>query len=117
MALETLADYHCTEVQLYEISNTVFTSLGEAGILAAFHAHSPSYIAAKVLALFAARTTAMGLPNEVQRAEAHETLLVDLKAAATPCLQKFQTLKGYIKTAYPTTFTIMYNSAGMAHYE
>jgi hypothetical protein len=117
MALETLAEYHCTEVQLYAIAKAIFTSLGEAGILADFHAHSPSYITSKVTSLLGSRSSAMGLPNEVQRAEAHELLLVDLKAAGKPCLQKFQTLKSYIKTAYPTTFTIMYNSAGMAHYD
>jgi|GEM_PF-1548349 hypothetical protein len=117
MPLETLADYHCTEVQLYGISKAVFTSLGEVGILADFHNHSSGYVAGFVAGCFTQRSTSMGLPNEVQRAEAHELLLVDLKAAGKPCLQKFQTLKSYIKKAYPTTFTIMYNSAGMAHYD
>ncbi|MEI6815412.1 MAG: hypothetical protein WCL14_02285 [Bacteroidota bacterium] len=115
MALETLADYHCTEAQLYSISKAIYSSLGLN--LPDFFVYSPSYILGHVTGLLGVRTAAMGLPNEVQRAEAHELLLVDVKNAGTPCLQKFQILKGYIKKAYPSTFTIMYNSAGMAHYE
>jgi len=117
MPLETLAEYHCTEVQLYAIAKAIFTSLGIPINLADFFAYSPSYVPGLVTGFFTQRTTTMGLPNEVQRAEAHELLLVDLKAAGKPCLQKFQILKGYIKKAYPASFTIMYNSAGMAHYD
>jgi len=116
MALETLSDYHCTEVQLYGIAKAVYTSLGVPANLADFHNYSPSYIAAKVTALLDQRGTSMALPNEVQRAEAHETLRVEMVAAEKPCTQHFQILKGYIKKAYPATYDIMYNSAGQGHY-
>ncbi|MEI6816033.1 MAG: hypothetical protein WCL14_05440 [Bacteroidota bacterium] len=114
MALETLADYHCTEVQLYGISKAIYNSL--AGNLVDFHSYSPSYIIGHVTGLLGVRTAAMVLPNEVQRAEGHEILHTELIAAAKPCTEHFQILKGYIKKAYPSTYNIMYNSAGQGHY-
>jgi hypothetical protein len=117
MPIETKADYNCTEVQLYEIANAVFASLSESGNLAKFFLYSEKYVPLYVTGLLGIRSSAMILPNEVQRAEAHAVLHVELEAEGKPCCQHFQILKGYIKTAYPTTFTIMYNSAGMGHYE
>lgn len=98
MAQKTIAEYKCTQQELYSISDTVYKNL--LFYLSLFTAYKAKYVAAFVTALRATRKAAMDLPDEDARDTVAETFRIEMLALADTCTRNFQLLKGYINDAF-----------------
>lgn len=115
MAKPIIADYACTQQELYSISETVYKNLEKN--LPAFAAYKTKYNAAFVTALRATRTAAMSLPDVETRNTVSETMRLELIPLGVACTNAFQTLKGYINDAFPEEQrSTKYDAAGQKKY-
>jgi hypothetical protein len=102
--------YECTQNQLYVLGGVYAANL--TANLAAFTAHSPRFITAFITALTDAVTYAEGLPNDEQVKVPKMVDRVGLIPTGKFSISDLNALKTYLLKAFPTTFAIMYNSAG-----
>ena len=93
------ANYNCTEQELYTICETAWNSCSQYLIrFTPFKPkYTPTFIAAKLAAVLAARN----LPDEQQRNALYETANVNLRKEGRKACDKWQALKRYIADAFP----------------
>jgi len=115
MAKPIAAEYKCTQQELYSISDTTYNNLEDN--LSTFAAYKSKYDAGFVAALRARRKAAMDLPDVEARNTTSETLRLELSPLGDTCRSYFQTLKGYIKDAFPEDQQkTKYDAAGQKKY-
>src|SRR6185436_5142408 len=92
------ADYDCAQSVLYSILDLAWDNYDSR--LIRFTNYKASYTSATSTAGRALIATAEGLPNEEMRGEVAQSLRIELKPLADVCLENYQKLKGYIRSAY-----------------
>lgn len=115
MAKPTIAEYPCTQQELYSIADTVYKNLESN--LASFAVYKTKYDAEFIAGLRKTRKTAMELPDVETRNTSSETLRQELIPLGKACTDLFQVLKGYIKDAFAKELlSTKYDAAGQKKY-
>jgi hypothetical protein len=107
-------DYNCTQQRLYLVSQVLANSL--QNYLSQFHEASPQFTPAFVDNYKAAIAAAAALPDDQSRNATPEVLRVQLTTAAKQATLHWQSLKSYIKDAYPHTYKPLLEAAGSTIY-
>jgi hypothetical protein len=107
-------NYRCPQQHLYLVSEVLANSLQI--YLSQFHEASPQFTPAFVDNYKAAIAAAASLPDHQSRNATPEVLRVQLTTAAKQATDHWQSLKSYIKDAYPRTHKPLIEAAGSTIY-
>lgn len=111
-----MANYGCTEQELYTVCETGWNSCLEH--LPSFTLFSPAYDSDFVAARLAEVQAARALPDEAQRNAIFELARIQLSKDGTICCDNWQLLKRYISRAFPTDqHSVLFKEAGANYYE